>query len=222
MTVWWAYVDESITRRGSTRTRMGMGGAIATFEKWQALSAEWEAILRSYGLKQFHMVDFENNAGEFKPGRGWCEERKKQLFNTILDVIDRHVRSFFGAGSYMKNPRKIPPSYGHNVTQTIGKATLQVQSWGGAVRLVFAKQPEFSFKRIVRWCELLTRAVPNLVGCSGDEPLGVPPLQVADIVAYEYTRTEGNPASRYFIRSMYHAEPDRIHNFFFTPFREER
>ena len=53
--VWWAYVDESI--RGSAKSRLGMGGAISRLEDWEALSVEWEAVLRSYGLTMFHMVD---------------------------------------------------------------------------------------------------------------------------------------------------------------------
>src|SRR5437667_8584873 len=107
--VWWAYVDESI--RGSAKSRLGMGGAISRLEDWEALSVEWEAVLRSYGLTMFHMVDFENNAKEFRREHGWCEERKRQLFNALLDIIDRHVRAFFGAGVFMKNPKKIPPTY---------------------------------------------------------------------------------------------------------------
>src|SRR5262249_19183502 len=170
----------------------------------------------------FHMVDFENYSNEFKRQRGWCAARKRELFNRLLDIMDRRVRAFFGAGMYMKNPRKIPPTYGRGVTEAIGKATMQVRSWQAwgenpsSVHLVFAKQPELSYKRIGTWCDRLKLAIPELHGCTGREPIGVPPLQVADIIAYEYVRTEGNPILRYPIRSLY--ECMRAHNFFFTPF----
>ncbi len=198
-----------------------MGGAVSTPEEWEALSAEWVDVLRAYDLPTFHMVDFENNANEFRRERGWCDERKWQLLNALLGVIDRHVRAFVGAGAFMKNPKKIPPTYAHIVTQTIGKVITQVRSWGddNTVRLVFAKHPELSYKRIEVWCNRLKRALPGLHGCTGEEPRRVPPLQVADIVAYEYTRTEGRPESRYPIRSLYTSH--RIHNFFFTSFAGE-
>ena len=171
------------------------------------------------------MVDFEHGNKAFRRSLGWTEQRKQALFNRLLDIIDRRVRAFFGTGAFMKDPRRIPPTYDHNITKTIGKVTMQVRSWRAwgegdtGVRIVFAKHPQRSAARIIRWCDRLRMMIPEFDGGVVAEPRDMPPLQVADIVTYEYTRTEGNPIERYPMRYMY--GPGRLHNFFWTPFVTE-
>lgn len=76
-----------------------VAGVISTAEGWTSLAAEWEHALSTFdrtekgevvsGLPHFHMTDYDS-------GRGWYEHWqahgvKRERFARLLDIIEKHV-----------------------------------------------------------------------------------------------------------------------------------
>ena len=131
------------------------------------------------------MSEFETGKGEFKH---LTREQRRSFLNSLLDIVDHYNQiSFIGvAEPVTESKRPVRDSYIKGLTKVIPRAVQEARLvHNGAVHLVFAKHPELSFERIGKYCDRLTLAMPFLRGCTGQEPQDCPPLQLADIVAFE-------------------------------------
>ncbi len=81
-----AYFDESGTHDDSKV--FVVAGLIAPVEKWERLSESWTKTLRREGLEHFHMVDCCHGVGLFE---GWDAIRRRQLFEKLVRLIVRDV-----------------------------------------------------------------------------------------------------------------------------------
>lgn len=98
-----AYFDES-GHPASTRV-VAMGGAIAGPKQWEELRLKWKPTLQRYGIRVFHMTDFENRQGEF---RGWDEERKRGLLSDLVGSFDENLFFLIGAAAVVQDFNRLP------------------------------------------------------------------------------------------------------------------
>lgn len=64
--------------------------------KWQQFTKEWRSVLRPTGIKVFHATDCNGLRGEF---RGWTKEKRDKLVALLLPIIPRYA---FGSAVTVK------------------------------------------------------------------------------------------------------------------------
>lgn len=99
-------------------------------------------------------------------------------------MLDEDAREFAGslAGRLSHAFRQAVPE---------GRAGQSRSKRHEAVRLIFAEQPEVSWRRIAAYCEAFKEDFPIVVGVTGSDPKITVPLQVTDFIAYEIGRGWG-------------------------------
>jgi hypothetical protein len=117
----WMYLDESgeHDRRDGHLRRLALGGGIAPFASWEALSLEWSATLESFEIPMFHMADFEARA---KPFFGWEGSRRRALLAQLLDIAIRHIPIFWGtAGTGLHDGAAFRQHYLSNLAKLVAQ-----------------------------------------------------------------------------------------------------
>jgi hypothetical protein len=188
----WVYFDESGEHdEGGTLRRLTLGCGIAPFDAWQQLSREWRTVLNSYCISMFHMADFE---ARVKPFDGWSKARREGLVNELLDITSRHVPIFCG---YHDRPgdiisgAQLRATYQRNIIKAFKETVLLLDRFSGQdITIVFARHKNISMEMIGRIFDFFDHWSTGRIKFGGfAEPLEVEPLQVADIVAYECSRS---------------------------------
>lgn len=183
----WLYMDDSGEHGpDGALLRFTLGGGISTIADWEALSYEWADHLRRFshhGIEWFHMVDFEARAKPFNIIQG---DERKALLNGLLDIILRYVPFFFGTTDE-PSAEPIWLRYGGAVIKTQKEISAAGQTGASPITLVLAKQQGI---RAARLREMIDQWMdPSVFDFGGfGEPRKICPLQVADIVAYEFSR----------------------------------
>ncbi len=85
------YFDDSGTHKGAGI--VVVAGAVATAERWEQLSREWQRTIRPWRVLQFHATDFVTGKGEY---RGWTEDTKSARLMALVKLIRKHVRVLIG------------------------------------------------------------------------------------------------------------------------------
>ena len=83
-----AYLDESGTHPESEF--VVVAGFVSNASEWEALSEEWMKALTEWGIPMFHMTDFESRKGDFV---SWGDEERKERLNRLLELINRYTFS---------------------------------------------------------------------------------------------------------------------------------
>jgi hypothetical protein len=202
----WAYFDESGEHdlKSSRLTRLILGGCLAPSESWDVLNDRWQTALNLVGVNTFHMVDFEHDRGEFK---NWKEDRpedRERLINELLSLIVAHVPSLVGFISYPAAVRRaFKKTYRKGIVDSMVHLAREARSGDeGAIAIVYAKQPQYPTSKIEEHYGEIGCDDPRLRTFAVQEPLGIPALQAADIVAYEMTHKmqSSQPEREYFHR----------------------
>lgn len=81
-----AYFDESGTHPDSEY--VVVAGFISNATEWEAFSQRWHQVLADSQIDYFHMTDFESRKGPFD---GWTEEERRDLLNRLLPIIHDHT-----------------------------------------------------------------------------------------------------------------------------------
>jgi hypothetical protein len=97
-----AFFDES-GHSASTRV-VAMGGAISGPKLWEEVRLKWKAALDRFGVRVFHMTDFENRQGEFS---GWDENRKRGLLSELMASVENIV-FLMGAAVVVQDFSRLP------------------------------------------------------------------------------------------------------------------
>jgi hypothetical protein len=201
-----AYFDESRKhdKVSGCDIKVIVGGALAGSAQWAGLSEKWREVLAAYRISCFHMSEFESCKGDFAKWRNNNNERYAFL-NKLLDIILRHIICIIGTRIQVTPNGRFADTYVEAVRKAIINATQDAaNTWNDKISLVFAVQPEISYKRIATYCDKLKKlAIPNLDSCAG--PKSTIPLQVADLLSYEIMKWDGgfNPTTwRYPLRKL--------------------
>lgn len=173
--------------------------AIATPDDWQALIKEWDGALDSFEqLEFFHMTDY---AAEKRPYHTWRDMGvRDQRYIHLLSIIEKHVIGFVGASIEIDLCRR---KFGHRADETALAYTathcmMALRDFGP----VWNRNEEFRFtiesgdqgysKLKDVYDKLLAvpaqRAGYRMAGTLGMGEKRFPPLQVADIIAWESAR----------------------------------
>lgn len=81
-----AYFDESGIHQGS-RVYV-VAGLLAPPRQWERFTIEWQRVLDSEDIPEFHMAEFSHRAGIFK---GWTRERCDKLIKRLIPIILRRA-----------------------------------------------------------------------------------------------------------------------------------
>lgn len=183
-----------------------VAGAISTIEEWSALTVEWNHALAEFdrvegglvvaGLPYFHMTDYDSGKGWYEPWQ--AQGVKKERFDRLLTIIEKHVMGVicvsvsvadctgwspdppvevgFGlAGSYCMNAI---PQFRYLVEHP-DESVVYVFEGGDAG---YGKL-EATYDQMLKtpWRREYNRIGGKLV----TDAKALPPLQVADILAFE-------------------------------------
>ena len=190
-----AFLDESGTHQGSEI--VVVAGFITNVTQIEELSKQWKTALDSWGIPMFHMADFENRHGCFKP---WTPDQRKERLNHLLGLINRHTfnsiafavrKRSFDRIFTAKAKRRVGDAYGlasigcwHNLALRakdqridgyIGFMMEKGCRGAGALLSIYRNE-----SREPDWV-----ANNRIVGLSFDDKRVFLPLQAADILAYE-------------------------------------
>jgi hypothetical protein len=186
----WAWFDESGTHEGGELRRLTIGGWIAPLDAWTAFSEEWRDALRAAGATAFHGREFRHGRGEFE---GWDEVRRRDLMGPLLEVIGRHVRRGFGFSAHA--PMDLNDAY---IAAGVSCFSRLANQYPGT-EVVFAKNEEFKASKLYDFMNIYD----TLAGFTLREPKDFPPLQAADLLAYEVQRLKGpEDKGRYPLRRL--------------------
>lgn len=88
--------DESYNQRTIKEPDMPLiytvGGYIAADQQWKAFNKEWDKVLKSAGIKFFHMTDFESRFGDYKE---WSNEQRIKILESFYEIIHKYVLKGF-------------------------------------------------------------------------------------------------------------------------------
>lgn len=189
----WHYLDESGEHgEGGKLARLTVAGGIADADAWNAFNAQWHTMLNEFGVPEFHMAKFEawQRPFEFKLPNGKRDSDKhNRLLNTALDLIIKYVAEIVG---FVAEPGAGKPSfddaYEANIAKAVKEAAIDTRHRGEQVTMVFARHRDFSPERIRRFFRLWDDGDGRITFGGVAHPIDRPPLQAADLIAYELSR----------------------------------
>jgi hypothetical protein len=174
----WAFLDESGQYANGKLVRLTVGGCIAPFDVWEALSMYWAEAIGKMGLSMFHMTDFE---ARVPPYRDWTDTQRKDRLNALLNLIGDGKPVCWSATNIHRQNDTNETMY----ERCAQDALLNLGLYEDELAVVFAQHPEYR-----RHNQFLSVLVKNGIGhniktLTVANPQSLCPLQAADIVAYE-------------------------------------
>ena len=191
-----AYMDET-----GSENFYGMAGFITTAANWEILTHDWKKILQEFGLKYFHMVDYNNGKKQFE---GWKENKIKceTLLGKLVNAIKRINPIPVGALLSLNDYKSLTDEQRYNLSKPydmcfqrcISRALYvtaiehnnQYSGKETPVEFVFADKDKIKGRAEVVFNAFKTTYLGTRLHSM--QILGArdyPPLQAADILAYE-------------------------------------
>jgi len=205
-----AYLDESQDAEG--RKVHCIGGLMAPAAEWEKIKACWAELLGDYSINEFHTKDCVAGRGEF--GRFSEREREGMLATFVNAIVQPGPRiatatvilldAYPHYARTLKYRRQLPPraaTSGHlgdpyfmafeHVIQTMAR-DVSVTNLPSSERIAFVfDRCHLSGRAGGLYEEVITAQSDyrdRLGACAFDDGAKVLPLQVADVIAYEYRR----------------------------------
>lgn len=105
----WGYFDASGTQKnpdgqGRYSPAVAVSGYLATPKQWSNFQKEWKIVLDIAGIPYFHMTDFVARVKEYK---GWTQEKRDEIYQALLAVIQRNVMYGIGALVLLSDYREV-------------------------------------------------------------------------------------------------------------------
>jgi len=194
-----AYFDESGSHEGTTV--FGLACVVGREAAWDAFRQRLQRLLQKEGVRDIHMVDLEARQEQFK---GWPAQRYRAVRDTIGAILTGSLRfSFFSNAFFMADYDAViirPPRRRRYYVRTPYTLSMQV-----LLEMVWERlQPQLRpdehitcvFDRNDQVRGEATRIFADLMrnkpgwrdvyrGPLFESRLAEPPLQVADVLAYE-------------------------------------
>jgi hypothetical protein len=187
-----------------------IAGALAPLSVWEELSEDWQRVLDREGLAEFHAENCAHGVEDFAD---WSKERRESLYREFAEIIQAHngihgigIALDVAAWKVMYSdlfPPRLPAVFDKPWLFAFGlvlMAAVQLCPDGEQIAFVFDEQREFKHQALegyavfkdglldgtaVPWAvasNLRTRLGPDL---AFEDSCEHPPLQVADLLAYE-------------------------------------
>ncbi|MBN4064589.1 DUF3800 domain-containing protein [Dehalococcoides mccartyi] len=190
-----AYFDESGTQDGAEV--IAVGGFVAESSRWRLFTEEWQATIHSYDLDYFHMTDFESYQG---PYASWTTDELKNCINQLLDIIHRHVIQSVGIIIPLRSFDQIMSERAKSICgDAYGLAA--IQCWANLASTARDPRIDSAFEVVMEdgakgkgsLLEVVRAASGDsewfennrISSLSFEDKREFPPLQAADILAYE-------------------------------------
>jgi hypothetical protein len=179
---------------------MSIAGCVSRLDKWDSFRIEWRSALGREGLEHFHMTDFEAWVPpfDFKLNDGSRDRhRHNRLLNSLLNIILEYVESFCGftAGNQIStDTRRAHRLALEDCTlSAVGHAVNDLWwQYKEPINLVFGKQKHFGYASMMECVELYNwgDGCGRIQSADVANPNDVPPLEAADILAYEMGKVQ--------------------------------
>lgn len=192
-----AYFDESGTNANDPA--LVMAGFISDEERWGTFSSKWKAaVVDSWGLRYFHMADFEARRDQFKE---WPrDDESKRRLDYLLTLVTDHVLGLISV-SFPRDlflayfPPK-PKSVERLYLMTAGSVLVEASTFPKERAL--GQKMALVFEQGARGRHQVQQAYDGLIPGTTDHlnflsltfacKEKFEPLQAADIIAYESFR----------------------------------
>lgn len=188
-----AFLDDTGTHLQSHA--VGIFGMLGSMAEWSRIERAWQQHLRSFGLSSFHAVDCEQRKKAFERME---VDARDELRRRLIGVIGNHRAFIVGATVIRKDWDEVVPEEirsffrGDPIYFCFEHCLQQLCNWSRdyqasqSVAVVFAEQEQHQ-RRIGELHDYYKNSdhFSNLGSFSISKPSLVPPLQVADFVAYE-------------------------------------
>ncbi len=175
-------------------TRIGVGGGMARCETWERLHHVWDWTLKQdhwpSKINWFHYKDWRHGKCEFE---SWTRNQRHALFEELTKLIGKSEMDFVCTTvAVTADENKTELTYIEAVIELIHHAELTsrlASSKDEQISLVISSQAEVSAARITKYFNRIKLAIPRLAHCEISDPRDRPELQIADVLAYELTRS---------------------------------
>lgn len=180
-----AYFDESGEHDRITghEIQTSVGGCLADAQAWQEFSKEWIAALPAGGT--FHMKEFVQRNDTFAV---WTDDDRTELLNKLYGLIAKYSIQLFGFTCQFEDECRIHRKKGKpiGIINAIFSVTGVAFALGEPkIAVVFSAEKKFLIDRIKEIVDGIEDSDTKMRSMSVDYPDNNPPLQAADIVAYE-------------------------------------
>lgn len=197
-----AYLDDSGTH--DTAPWTVVGGAIGSKSSWQSLTNQWQAVLARFKVPDFHASDLQRFHDQYD---GWDESKRRQFIALLLKIIEKERLTVIWCaveqGMY-KNIASDFPEFQVTPYQFCCEMCIQV------IRFVAEKRKSilpiavtFEEGQRVNSPFMMNLILPGYKTIQRQRALGIrqlnfvseyiPPLQVADFIAYEFAKEFARP-----------------------------
>jgi hypothetical protein len=191
----WAYFDESGTHDPGLAT-LTIAGWMAPRGAWDLFDGEWQEALDAAGVSHFHMREFAHFRGEFA---GWTEQQRRDLMAPLLEAIGNNIKRGFGFTAH--GAEGFDGAY-ESAAASCMLHLANVSAKGDDISIVFARLDEFKVGRAQQLFNFVNCSDARLRDFAVSEPKGVPPLQAADLLAYELRSLRPGGKGRYPLRRL--------------------
>jgi len=192
-----AYFDESGTHKGSPI--MVVGGAMARHSSWVAICAKWESVLKKYNIQYFHATDVNNRRRQFKE---WDDKRSVAFYTKLLKILQEETLLTIGIAIELSTYEKVLSEFrGMTISPyqfclkgcayTVSSIATH-KKYMQPVSVVFEKGQKRNPRNLIdiNWlCENENdKGKSKINKISFADKKEATPLQVADLLSYEFFR----------------------------------
>jgi hypothetical protein len=206
-----AYMDESSDEK--KQIVQTIAGMVAPKSEWDSITTEWAALLDEYRLPEFHMVDCVNPPKNSVYARYDQLERLRMQARFISVIVKPgpriahastvHLVDYDSQRAGLGNRRAFPPrsaasgplhdpyflAFEHSVQELACDKSVSGLPAEERIGFVFDRNKSLEGRASYFFSLLIKQQSPyrdRLADCAFDDSDKILPLQVADVIAYEY------------------------------------
>lgn len=210
------YCDESYDGNAKNPTYFTVSGFFSDQPTWEEVEEEWDEVNRRYGVKGFHATKLNGRIGEYE---GWCKTKQCEYSAELLSVINRQKKRMVAYNCAVRGDayRRIISLDGQNkmghpwllcFQSCIAMVAKHMETLPAEdkVSVVFGRENRFEGMAVSAFGQMTENQLfpyrHRLMTCTPGNPNVILPLQVADLLAYEYYRRmrqhrDGQPAPEF-------------------------
>ena len=174
-------------------------GVVARMDDLVALEEAWRAVLSEFGVRELHMNEYAHFKGDFV---GWRDNpsRRAALLTRLIEESRPRICQVIAQGVLLSDYRLVNSTY--RLTEHVGGAYSLNQilcmrrclSWvagefgAGVPMNMLVQHGDSGQREMMRFLEESNQYTPILLGKRDTSGSRWVPLQLADLVAYEYRR----------------------------------
>jgi len=195
-----AYFDESGHPDDPNVHAFSLIGFRATCITWTKFNSTWNSLLNKYGVPYFHHRELFSKSRK-SPYRDWCDEKRKSFLIQLTEVITRDLNSVRGVVKKLPNTgrKTLAQIYGDSYRTCVHASRLNLRK-ADKVNLIFSSHKQINSKSFLQHHQMLANAYAIY---QNDHRLGTlqfkdfrghPPLQAADLAAWEFAHHAHQPS----------------------------